>query len=374
MVVSSLLLAFALWIFRSYRELRFAIPIKSDAFVDEWVSEYKLRRHLKILYSDRINTPLSVGIVRPRIILPKTMDINDKRLIKYVLTHECYHIRRFDMLWKLLALCAVCVHWFNPLAWVMLLLFNRDLEITCDEMVLRHFGGDRDGKQSYAYSLIGMAETRGRFSPINSYFSKNAAEERVVSIMKYKKSSVLAILIAVIIVMGLTTAFAASGSDQPLQEVNDVAPHEELYDGNGNLIYSHTADKSINENYLDIEVGNTRFFSETLDCIDGVSGEHVEANAHMAVYTNSGQTWSLKAGQTATLTFDVKPTTNEGNGWSLYLGYVKDGEYEVCSNPRIPSGIITLSLTVPADGEYNFFFTNVSAGSIYVNSCSITIG
>jgi hypothetical protein len=317
-------------------------------------------------------------IVHPRIILPKAMDLSDPQTVGYVLTHEYFHIRRFDMLWKLLMLCAVCIHWFNPLAWVMLALLNRDLEITCDELVLQHFGGNADEKKAYAYSLIEMAETRGRFSPINSYFSRNSAEERIISIMKYKKSSVWAVIVAVIMVICLTTAFAASGSEGTLQTANEAvqsadeaAHYMELIDDSGNTTYSGTVTDS--ERYTPLKIGDVSFRSETIDCVEGVSGQHTEANGRMAIYTKNGGTWALKAGQSVTLAFDVAATTNEGNGWSIYLGYGKDGIYEVCSTNRISSGKTTLTLTVPEDGEYSPFFVNISAGAVYVNSCEITV-
>ena len=192
---------------KDFKVLRFALPITDHAWLNQWLSQNKGRRPLALLQSDRITTPVAVGIAKPRIILPKTMDMDDKRLMQYVLTHEYTHIRRFDMLWKLLMAVALCVHWFNPLVWVMLVLMNRDLELTCDERVLRRFGADN--KKAYAYSLIDMAQQRSNFTPLVSGFSKNAAEERITAIMKYKKSSVAAIALALLLAIGATAVFAA---------------------------------------------------------------------------------------------------------------------------------------------------------------------
>jgi len=188
--IAVLSILFATLIVRSYRELRSSTPIAGNNFVEAWRSEVQLQRPLQILQSDRITTPIAVGIIRPRIILPKAI-CNDQSALKYILAHEYFHIRRFDMLWKLLALVAVCIHWFNPLAWVLLILFNRDLEITCDEMVLHHFGETE--RVSYAHTLIDMIEWKKSFSPIISCFSKNATEERIVAIMKYKKTAIWAV-------------------------------------------------------------------------------------------------------------------------------------------------------------------------------------
>lgn len=117
----------------------------------------------------------------------------------------------------------------------------------------------------------------------------------------------------------------------------------------------------------------TNFYGETVNCINGISGPHEESNAHMATYTNNGGTWSLKSGQTVMITLDVVPVENAEDGWSVYLGYQKDGNYTIVSNPRIFIGSTTLPITIPEDGEYNFFILNVSAGKINISSSEINI-
>ena len=201
-----LALVFAILLAKNYRALRTAVPLEDHATITKWREEYRLFRPLAIVRSDKVSSPASIGILRPRIIFPQVMDLDNEQLVRYILVHEYVHIRRFDTLWKLLALCAVCVHWFNPLVWVMLVLLNRDLELSCDEMVLRHFGGTE--RASYAHSLIDMAERGRPFSFMHSYFSKNAAEERIIAIMKYKKTSLLAVVLALVLTLGMATGFA----------------------------------------------------------------------------------------------------------------------------------------------------------------------
>ena len=214
-----LAVVFAVLLTRNYWALRIAIPMEDHAVITNWREEYRLFRPLAIVRSDKVDSPASIGILRPRIIFPQKMDLDNKRQTCYILVHEYFHIRRFDTLWKLLALCAVCIHWFNPMVWVMLVLLNRDLELSCDEMVLRHFGGTE--RASYAHSLIDMAERGRSFSFMHSYFSKNAAEERIIAIMKYKKTSLLAIAVALALTLcmaaGFTTGATAAdnGSVQP---------------------------------------------------------------------------------------------------------------------------------------------------------------
>lgn len=190
------------------RALRFALPVREHDFLHTWLTTHSIMRTITLWQSDRMTTPITFGILRPRIILPKRMNLEDKQLLAHVLTHEYYHIRRFDGLWKLLCVLALCLHWFNPMVWAMFFLLNRDLELTCDELVIRHLGAKE--KTIYAYSLIGMAEQRRKFSPLYQGFSKNAAEERIVAIMKYQKPSAVAIVAAIMLVAGTATAFGAS--------------------------------------------------------------------------------------------------------------------------------------------------------------------
>ena len=380
LVVTVVLLAlFSVGLYKNYSEVRFAVPFSRNDLIDEWQSSHKLQRPLRILHSDRVNTPIAVGIIHPCIILPETMDLSDKQTIGYVLTHEYYHIRRLDMLWKMLMLCAVCIHWFNPFVWSMLVLLNRDLEISCDELVLRHYADNANERKTYAYSLIKMAETRGRLPLINSYYSRNAVEERITSIMKYRKASRLAVIVAVVFVMGLTMAFTSSESkkgsstaDLAVHDADKAAHYSQIVDRNGDVLYTKPVTDS--EKYVPTLVGDVSFQSETIICKEGVAGEHVEANARMAIYTDNGSKWILKGGQSIMLTLDVEHTENEDKGWSLLFGYGKnDGEFEICSDLRVNSGQTTMTLTVPEDGEYSLFFVNASASAIYVNSCEITI-
>lgn len=129
----------------------------------QWLRQHPLRRKIAIRQSDRISSPLSFGVLRPVILLPKKTDWTDEEALRYVLEHEFVHIRRFDSVGKLLLIAAACVHWFNPLVWAMYVLANRDLELSCDETVLRRFGGDVRG--AYARVLIRMEERRRGVQP-----------------------------------------------------------------------------------------------------------------------------------------------------------------------------------------------------------------
>lgn len=213
--VGTLLAAWFLWgHLRSRRVYAMSLPL-DNAFVRRWQEDHPLFRPVQVRFSDRIAAPLTYGAVYPVVLLPKGMDLADTAGLAYVLEHEYTHIRRFDALRKWLLAAALCLHWFNPCVWLMYILAGRDMELSCDEAVLRA-GADRSG---YALTLLALEEERGRWSPSGSHFSRNATEERIKTIMKRKQIS-LAALLAVLVVMSIaTTVFATNApeTDFPAQ-------------------------------------------------------------------------------------------------------------------------------------------------------------
>lgn len=172
-----------------------------------------------------LTSPRVCGIVRPRILLP---DGIDEELMPYILMHERIHILRLDNLWKLLALTAAALHWFNPAAWLLVILLGRDLEVSCDEWVLRRLS-DRE-KSSYALSLIAVAERCERRSPLTCGFSRNPLEERIRCIMT-KKKSIIAVCAAALMILGTTAVFA---TDAPADKKADAAKDTTATEQEGN--------------------------------------------------------------------------------------------------------------------------------------------
>ena len=200
---------FAVSYIKCYREFRFSLPVEND-ILEAWKEKHPLKRSLSIRQTETIAAPLSYGVIRPVILMPKNTEWKNIYQLRYVLEHEYVHIRRLDMLTKLIMIAAVCIHWFNPLVWVMYILFNRDLELSCDETVVCRFG--MDIKSVYATTLISMEEKKSGLTPLCNSFSKNAIEERIRAIMKIKKTSKFAVIISAVLVICVTGGFATSAS------------------------------------------------------------------------------------------------------------------------------------------------------------------
>lgn len=199
-------------------EFQASLPVQNN-YVNHWLKTHLRKRPVSVRQSDKISTPLTYGIFKPVILMPKKTDWENTEQLEYVLLHEYVHICRYDSAVKLISTLAVCVHWFNPLVWVMYILFQRDIELACDESVVHRFG--ETSKSTYAHMLIDMEARKSGFMPLCSSFSKNAIEERIIAIMKMKKTSVIAVLAAVVLIAGVTTIFATTAADKKTEN-NDT--------------------------------------------------------------------------------------------------------------------------------------------------------
>ena len=240
-LVGVLLLAiyFSISYFRSMRKFRMSIP-DNTPYIQNWLTAHQISRPLAVRSSDLISSPLTYGILHPVILLPKKLERNDQAALKYVLTHEYVHIRRFDAITKILFAAVLCIHWFNPLVWVMYVLANRDMELSCDAWVIRMLG--EKNRSSYALMLIKMEERRSGMSALCSHLGKNAISERIEAIMKFKKTSILACAFALVLVVGATTAFATSTGAWREFDLDDL-----------NLTEGHTGTETDNMKIVDSE-------------------------------------------------------------------------------------------------------------------------
>lgn len=197
------------------RMINEAIPLSEGELFMELKKNLK-RKRVKLYYTDRIQSPISFGIIHPKIILPKTFDMSDINKAELILLHELYHIRNVDLIKKYLSLIALIVHFFNPFVWMMYILFNRDIEAHCDEKVVSYLG--LDCKKEYALCLLSYVGKKSGDFICTQHFAKNALEERIISIMKSTNKkrrfiSFLFISIGIVMFIGLKTVDIQSKLD-----------------------------------------------------------------------------------------------------------------------------------------------------------------
>ncbi len=147
-----------------------------------------------IFLCDRIDSPFILGLFKPGIYLPCGIDDRDS---EYVIAHERAHLRRRDHIWKPLGFAVLCVYWFNPVIWLAYILLCRDIELACDEKVIREMG--MDIKKSYSEALINCSVSRRRISACPLAFGEVGVEKRVKTVLSYKKPAFWIIILAVVV-------------------------------------------------------------------------------------------------------------------------------------------------------------------------------
>ena len=161
-----------------------------------------LKRHVyfatrirdNIFEADKIKTPFVLGLIRPKIYFPTHID---PLQYDYILKHEQTHIRRRDYLIKPLAYIVLAVHWFNPLMWLSYFLMSRDMEMSCDEAVLRK--ASKDIRKDYSSSLLNLSiDKSSLLNPIA--FGESNVKERVVNVLNFKKTKMWIMLVSIIAV------------------------------------------------------------------------------------------------------------------------------------------------------------------------------
>ena len=189
------------------------------------VSYFLLRRRMvtavrlrnNIYQSENVDSPFVLGIITPRIYLPFRMD---GRNLTHVIAHEQAHIRRKDHWWKPLGFLLLALHWFNPLMWVGYILLCRDIELACDEKVIKEM--DNETKADYVQALVSCSVNRRMIAACPLAFGEVGVKERVKTMMNYKKPAFWIVIAAVTLCIVVAACFLTNPVSQKYQ-VDDVS-------------------------------------------------------------------------------------------------------------------------------------------------------
>ena len=179
-------------------------------FLYSAVSYWRLHRKVceavilrgNIYQSEKVCSPFVLGIINPKIYLPYHMD---SREMDHVIAHEQTHIRRKDHWWKPLGFLLLTIHWFNPLMWLSYILLCRDIELACDEKVIREMGNEQ--RADYTQALVACSVNRRVIAACPLAFGEVGVKERVKSVMNYKKPAFWIVLASVIVCAVIAVCF-----------------------------------------------------------------------------------------------------------------------------------------------------------------------
>ena len=188
-------------------------------------STLKLSRNLKsanllsgnIYRIETIETPFVFGLIKPKIYLPDNLSETEK---SYIIKHEQTHIKRFDHIIKFAAFLIVSIHWFNPLVWIAYYLMGEDMELSCDESVIKEMGYGI--KKDYSNSLLSLSTGRRIIGGSPIAFGENNTKGRIKNILNYKNPSFWMAVVAVIIVVAVCVGLLTNPVKSGVIMVNDI--------------------------------------------------------------------------------------------------------------------------------------------------------
>lgn len=166
--------------------------------------------------ADYIDTPFVMGIFSPKIYLPFDVPVNER---KYIIAHEQHHIARFDHIFKLLAYFTLCIHWFNPLSWVAFLLAGRDMEMSCDEAVIRKLGSQI--RADYSASLLRLATHKKIIAGMPLAFGEGDTKGRIMNMAKWKQPRLWVSMACLLLCAAILVACAVNPETAPTADNTD---------------------------------------------------------------------------------------------------------------------------------------------------------
>ena len=194
------------------------------------ISYAKVRRKIgtavllrdNIYQSENVVSPFVLGIIKPKIYLPFGMNEKD---MEHVVAHEMAHIRRKDHLSKPLGFLLLTLHWFNPLMWLGYVLLCRDIELACDEKVIKEL--DHDARADYSQALLTCSVNRRMIAACPLAFGEVGVKDRVKSVLNYKKPAFWIIIAAIVACVAVAVCFLTNPPQK--QDDKSMSPHGEIY-------------------------------------------------------------------------------------------------------------------------------------------------
>ncbi len=236
-----------------------------------FISYFRLRRKLdtavlcrdNIYQSENVSSPFVLGIIKPKIYLPFKMDSQD---LEHVVAHEQAHIRRKDHWWKPLGFLLLTIHWFNPLMWLAYVLLCRDIELACDEKVIKELGNEQ--RADYTQALVACSVNRRMIAACPLAFGEVGVKERVKSVMNYKKPAFWVIILAVIACVGVAVCFLTNPAGTALTKwkIDEI---------------------DMNATLGDIHSMTVRYYGDSVSCNDSDSNRFIATMGKIRVGRNS---------------------------------------------------------------------------------------
>lgn len=311
-----------------HRKVREAVPYNENIWV-----------------CDRISAPFILGVFRPRIYLPSSIDKQDE---EYVIAHERAHLKRRDHLIKPLGFLLLTVYWFNPVMWIAYILLCRDIELACDEKVIKTMGIEI--KKPYSEALINCSLPRRTVAACPLAFGEVGVKSRIKSVLNYKKPAFWVVIVAIIASIAVAVGFLTN----PKSNAESVRT------------YKFTESEDIIKPSITLfDNGEFKFTFSALSSYIGF-GKYESDGAHLTLKTDDVEYIYVFDIVGDTLVFDAEASSDKLWGSGLYNGAVfnqTEGSDDSSNNDNNSETDSSSSQT----GNYNPYF-NATVLEVYKNS------
>lgn len=267
---------------------------------------------------DRIDSPFIFGLVKPRIFLPSNMSEDD---MKFVIAHEKAHLKRRDHWWKPLGFMLLTVYWFNPVLWIAYILLCRDIELACDEKVIKEMGAEI--KKDYSNALINCSVPRKSIAACPLAFGETGVKSRIKSVLNYKKPALWIIVAAVVASIVLAVCFLTN----PIEKKEIFNSKYET----GECLYSYVVleDKETRMNDLIFGINSTGGVYKDYGNGEGEYIGELKESAftvkEMNYLLNSQDEDSIYLGRVSKV-YEIKDETNDENAIDYVFIEKKNGD------------------------------------------------
>lgn len=343
--------ALVMWVVQSINwaaKIRSAQRVDGYAWTSRWLEERR-RVPVAIKKLEGINSPFIFGHLHLQVIFPMDWDFENQRETELALEHELAHAAHFDNLRKSIFILLLCVHWYNPAAWVLYRLAVRDMELFSDEWVVSH--SNYDVRECYAQMLLQVgSKASGRTVMVHNYLAARVMRERIIAIMKTKKVTWSQNAVALCCFCAFALFFA-TGTAYALGE-------------------QFAMPQDVGVSSFDVAKGEPR--PEVLSTIYA-GGKANLKNGDILVLNDNVTPEAFEAGTKIRVQVGLTPVDGFEAGQAIAFGYTDGGEWHEVQVLQVQDGT-ELEYTIPTSGSYKFYLQSYCTDTIYFNGISLSTG
>ena len=222
-VASLFLIYFVVQLIKRNKAMKNSILVEQNKQIKKYIDLFNLKRKVQVFINDNISTPITYGVIHPKIILQSHI-LKDEQLLKYVIIHEMTHIKKFDIVFNHIKNLITCLHWFNIFILVASRYIEDDIEVLCDKLVVQKVGDTMQNRKDYCLSMLKLIEQNQKSNDM--VLKLNPTKERIIIMKKWKKSFSGVCILVMVMALSMTVFADVIIAEKDRVIVSDVIDDE----------------------------------------------------------------------------------------------------------------------------------------------------